>query len=116
MASDDHLYIAGSTISFGAGDQDAVLLKFDIDGNFMEYKLWGSEGTDHVLDLHIRDSLIYLTGKTTSFSESGKFEAFLLSSNIEFVSGTKEDNIDKTQLHLFPNPVGDLLQIRWNSI
>ncbi|MFX1366713.1 MAG: SBBP repeat-containing protein [Promethearchaeota archaeon] len=41
-----NIFITGRTSSFGAGDWDVFLLKFDPKGNLLWYKTWGNPGYD----------------------------------------------------------------------
>ncbi len=68
LDSAGNLYLAGATSSFGAGDSDVVLLKYDSNGNILWQRTWGGSGSEGA-DALIIDSLdnIYVAGMTRSF-------------------------------------------------
>lgn len=66
------IYVTGGTESFGAGSSDALLLKYDPDGELLWQRVWGEEGKDKCFDVAVAPSgNIYLTGYTTSFEAAG---------------------------------------------
>jgi hypothetical protein len=74
-----NLYVAGSTSSFGAGGQDALVQKYDPSGNLLWTKTWGGTSDDYATAVAV-DSTgnnIYVTGGTRSFG-AGWFDVFLL--------------------------------------
>jgi hypothetical protein len=76
--SNDNLYVVGDTETYGAGDEDVVLIKFDDLGKVLWYKTWGGTEFDNGYGI-ISDSLdnLYLTGTTQSFGQ-GKDDIILL--------------------------------------
>ena len=63
--SEDHIYVASETDSFGeeAYTYDALLLKYDADGNLMWAKVWGGEWIEHVDGVGIDgDGNVYVAG------------------------------------------------------
>jgi hypothetical protein len=75
--SNGHIYVAGTTKSFGASGYDAVTLKTDLSGNPIWYETWGGTAEDIARDLHVLGNEIYVVGDTTSFG-SGERDIFLL--------------------------------------
>lgn len=75
--SNGHIYVAGTTKSFGAGGYDAVTLKTDLSGNPIWYETWGGTADDEAHSIYVADNEIYVVGDTTSFGSGGK-DIFLL--------------------------------------
>jgi len=78
--SSGNIYCAGTTSSFGAGDWDALLLKYDSSGTLQSATTWGGSSSDS-LDAVVVDSCgnIYCAGSTASFGAgSYAFDALLL--------------------------------------
>ena len=79
IALDDsgNIYITGTTNSFGAGDKDAFIAKYDSAGNSLLNITWGGGDTDSGGDIVLDDSgNIYITGTTNSFGAGDK-DAFI---------------------------------------
>jgi len=74
------IYIAGNTMSFGAGNFDVVLLGYDQDGNLLLSKTWGGRMLDQSHGMAIDNSFVYIAGETKSFG-GGNEDAFLLKVN-----------------------------------
>ena len=72
----NQIYISGRTNSSGAGDFDAFLAKYDLNGNQLWNRTWGyaciDEGYQVAAD---SNGDIYVTGRT---NESGNYDAFLV--------------------------------------
>ena len=66
--SNGNIYVSGSTWSFGAGTNDALLLKYDLSGNEIWNKTWGGSHCDGANRVHISDGNIYVAGSTHSFA------------------------------------------------
>ena len=68
--SSDNIYLVGYTNSFGTGDTDFCLIKYDSSGALQWNKIWGGNEDDRGRKIII-DSLgnIYITGETGDFSE-----------------------------------------------
>jgi hypothetical protein len=64
---DSVIYIAGSTSSYGAGQGDIFVLKYNSAGTLLDYQVWGGAGDDLVYDLALAGDYLYLTGSTSSF-------------------------------------------------
>ena len=67
LGSSGNVYIVGSTGSFGAGDADVLLLKYDPSGDLLWQRTWGGSELDYGLGMAL-DSLdnVYVTGLTES--------------------------------------------------
>lgn len=73
-----NLYVAGSTSSFGAGGQDALVLKYDPNGNLLWAKTWGGSADDYANGIAVDpNGDVYVTGGTSSFG-AGWYDLFLL--------------------------------------
>jgi len=72
LDSSDNIYITGFTDSFGTGNDDLVLVKYDSDGIQQWNSTWGGidneAGSGVVVD---SSDNIYITGYTNSFGEGG---------------------------------------------
>jgi uncharacterized delta-60 repeat protein len=73
LDSSENIYISGSTESFGSGEADIALVKFNSSGDLQWNTTWGGSdyesGTDIALD---SSENIYLSGYTKSFGAGGK--------------------------------------------
>lgn len=78
LDSSGNLYAAGYTDSFGAGQHDVLIVKYDPLGNFVWAKTWGGVGVDFATSVKVGpDGLLYVTGVTSSFGV-GDYDLFLL--------------------------------------
>jgi predicted RNA binding protein with dsRBD fold (UPF0201 family) len=78
LDSSGNAFITGSTKSYGAGYDDAFLLKYDSDGNLLWYKTWGGSDSDYGKGIALDGSgNAFITGDTYSFG-AGYSDAFLL--------------------------------------
>jgi len=74
-----NLYLAGSTDTFGAGNYDAYLIKYNSTGNLLWRKTWGGAGADEARALTLdSQGNCYVTGGTNSFGMLGSEDVFLL--------------------------------------
>jgi len=70
--STDNIYLVGSTWSFGMGDGDMVLVKYDGNGVQQWSRTWGGVNLDYGRGTAVDSSdNIYLAGSTTSFGAGG---------------------------------------------
>lgn len=77
-----NVFIAGETNSFGAGGEDAFLIKYDSTGALLWQQLWGGSQYDSPKRLAI-DAVtgeVFVAGTTTSFG-AGDNDAFVLQYN-----------------------------------
>ncbi|KKL57433.1 hypothetical protein LCGC14_2235450, partial [marine sediment metagenome] len=73
-----NVFITGYTESYGAGQRDVLLLKFDSSGTLLWYKTWGGSGSDVGYGIALDDSEnAFITGYTDSYGAGG-WDAFLL--------------------------------------
>jgi len=64
----NNVYMAGSTNSFGAGDYDLVLVKYDSAGVQQWNRTWGGTGGDYGYGVAVDAvDFVYITGQTDSF-------------------------------------------------
>ncbi|MFX1479926.1 MAG: SBBP repeat-containing protein [Promethearchaeota archaeon] len=78
MDSSDNIYVSGVTRSFGAGNSDLVLVKFDGNGVLQWNHTWGGTMNDEGYDVAVDSSdNIYLAGYTYSFG-AGDADMFLV--------------------------------------
>ncbi len=79
--SSDNMYVSGRTRSFGAGDSDMVLLKYDSTGVQQWYRTWGGISTDYGNRIAVDSSdNIYFAGTTVGFG-TGLFDMTLVKYN-----------------------------------
>ncbi|MFK7773221.1 MAG: T9SS type A sorting domain-containing protein [Saprospiraceae bacterium] len=113
---DGSIYIGGNTASYGNGGFEMALLKLDPSGNIEWYKTWGGTLDDQILDIHLHDHNLYLTGKTQSFHPSQKWEAVLLNVNLEnFNTSNKNVFNQKPEWQIFPNPTSNSAILKLNN-
>jgi hypothetical protein len=73
-----NVYVVGQADSFGSGDNDAILIKYDTLGTLLWEKRWAGAGVDIATDVGFDASgNVYVTGQTDSFG-AGDFDVFLL--------------------------------------
>ena len=82
LDSSGQIYVAGTTISYGEGGFEVVLLKLDPSGTVQWYRTWGGPEDDNAFDIQLHHGFVYITGRTNSFHPNGKNEAFLISEEI----------------------------------
>lgn len=89
LGGDGSIYVAGSTESFGQGEQDVMLLKYSSDGDLLWYKTWGDTLTDHPLDLHINGDDLYISGQGDCFQflTTPVCKAFLVKIDLSAITG-----------------------------
>jgi len=127
--SNNDVYVAGYTDSYGTGSYDALLIKYDGNGNELWYKTWGDTGSDMVKAMAL-DSLgnVYIAGNTDSYgsdyrtfivkySSSGTFswETFPwgMTNQIYDITIDSSDNIYITG---YSTNYGDLLLMKYNNL
>lgn len=68
--SSNNIYLSGYTKSFGEGDTDIIIVKYDSSGQIKWNRTWGGTGQDiaYTIALDSSDD-IYVAGKTKSFGE-----------------------------------------------
>ena len=76
------IFVAGSTTSYGDGDFDVVLLRYDQNGNLTLSKTWGGPSLDRSHGIAVDDPFIYIIGDTRSYAV-GDEDAFLLKVDVE---------------------------------
>jgi len=77
----DNVYVTGSTESYGAGQSDVFLLKYDAAGEFQYSQTWGGPGNDYGNAVAVDGSgNVYVTGVTAGNSTTAQ-EIFLLKYN-----------------------------------
>lgn len=68
VAPDGSVYMGGWSSNFGAGQQDAFLVKFSAAGDLLWDRMWGGPGFDTAHDIEVApDGSIYVAGDTNSF-------------------------------------------------
>lgn len=77
------IYIAGTTVSYGEGGFEVVLLKLDPSGSVQWYRTWGGPQDDNAFDIQLHNGFVYITGRTNSFHPDGKNEAFLIKEEVD---------------------------------
>jgi hypothetical protein len=78
LDTDGNVYLVGRTGSYGAGNLDVFLLKYDTNGNLLWHKTWGGTMSDIGYGIALdADGFIYVTGETRSFG-AGLSDALLL--------------------------------------
>jgi hypothetical protein len=76
------IYIAGNTQSFGSGDFDVILLRYNQQGVLTLAKTWGGIALEQAHGIAVRGSFVYIVGETASFGD-GLEDAFLLKVDVE---------------------------------
>lgn len=65
------IYVLGNTYSYGMGEQDSVLLKYNSSGDLQWNKTWGNQWTDSAYDMFIdySDNIYVVGGITPDWDE-----------------------------------------------
>jgi hypothetical protein len=63
----EYIYAVGSTISFGEGMDDLLVLKYNIAGDLIWAKIWGGTNWDVANAAYFADDSLYVAGLTASF-------------------------------------------------
>lgn len=72
ICNNGDILIAGHTLSYGQGAYDALLLRYDNDGNYRWHKTYGGSGDEKIYGVRERfGSNIILGGYTSSFGMGG---------------------------------------------
>ncbi|TFF88655.1 MAG: hypothetical protein EU549_02605 [Promethearchaeota archaeon] len=78
LDGDGNIYIVGITESFGSGEKDIFLLKYDRQGNLLWNITWGGSNNEWVYEIALdSENNIYMVGSTESFSQNYS-DGFLL--------------------------------------
>ena len=77
IAGDGSIYVSGLSfvINGGANDTEALLLKFDPDGNIVWANAWGGSGFDAARAVAVGADGVYIAGETNSFFANDAFVA-----------------------------------------
>ncbi len=128
---DSIVYVIGGTSSYGSGDYDIFVLKYDSTGFLKDTLLWGGSRREGARDAALHGDFLYITGETTSFGQGTageKASALLLRINARTMVGpdTASSAVVDPPLHnrsrlvvhhdpanglirlKFPNPVNDI--------
>jgi len=65
----ESVYVCGTTGSFGAGNKDALLLKYSRDGELQWARTLGGADSDGAIALSIDDGLVFVSGYSRSFGQ-----------------------------------------------
>ncbi|NIQ05962.1 MAG: hypothetical protein GWO20_09635, partial [Candidatus Korarchaeota archaeon] len=67
VAGDDTIYTLGTTSSYGMGNEDFALVKWDSSGHVVWNRTWGGVSGDTATDIAVATTSIYTTGWTDSY-------------------------------------------------
>lgn len=82
--SDNNYVLAGYTYSYGQGQDDMFLIKFNKAGDTLWTKLYGGDKNEHALSvIETADRGYLLLGHTISFSTSGYQDIYLIKTTID---------------------------------
>ncbi len=112
-----YVYVGGTTASYGNGGNDAVLLRYDTQGNFIKYYTWGKSKDESVADIFISGNDLYLTGNTLSYTSSSYTDAYILQANMSVMTDVEEPiySLNNNFCTLYPNPCNENLFINVNE-
>ncbi|MHA1370168.1 MAG: hypothetical protein ACTSRA_10690 [Promethearchaeota archaeon] len=81
---DEIIHVTGYTRSFGAGDADAFLVAYDLNGNQQWNQTWGGSGTEEGDSIIVNSNGIFIEGFTETFGP-GLDDAFLSRWTIDYL-------------------------------
>ncbi len=120
------IFTAGSTESYGSGQQDIFIVKWDTSGNQIWNRTWGGVSTDSGQDIWVDSTGIYVCGYTSSFESYG-FDVVLVKWDLEgnflwyktwgTVSDEKSYSIwgDSSAIYTCGGCQGDILLVKWDK-
>jgi len=92
--SSGYLYTLGATESYGGGNQDINIMKYDFDGNLIWNKTWGGVGDEYGGDIYLGDDgYLYITG--TSVSEGILLLKYDIDGNFQWYKNYKYADDDR---------------------
>jgi len=77
VGKDHDVFVGGKTDSYGKGQNDVLLLRYDPDGNLKMFKTWGGSGDDETHGIASYSDFIYIAGETGSYG-AGKQDSLLV--------------------------------------
>ena len=85
---DNKFLAVGYSNSFGSGDFDILLIKFEENGNLFWVKTIGGNGDDKAFDIHYKsDNTLIITGETSSESDNTDIFMLNIDPNGALISG-----------------------------
>jgi hypothetical protein len=75
------VYIGGETMSWGAGEWDSLVLKYDTNGNYNWNRTWGKTRMDYVVSVCTKDNNSYCLSQITDTSTHENFNIRCYNSN-----------------------------------
>jgi hypothetical protein len=122
----DGIFNNGGEVYIAQGLEDIFLTYYSPDGIYQWSRVWGGDGTDIGLNIHVEDLQIYLSGvfRETMDVDLKEEEEFILMDNVDALdeaffytvysidgpSSTK--NFDEKKTVVYPNPFKDRISLR----
>lgn len=113
ISDDGNILVCGSTFSFGYGNKDALILKYDLSGNLLWQKYYGGIEDDELVAVtQSTNGLNYLAGNTKSLGDT-KGDAWLFAINMSGDSITSANvgkpNTEDVCYDMVINPLNQLI-------
>ncbi|HLG34585.1 MAG TPA: T9SS type A sorting domain-containing protein [Bacteroidia bacterium] len=124
---DSAIYVVGATSSYGNGQKDIFVLKYDTSGTLLDSLFWGGAHNETAKDVAMSDAYLYITGETESFGNGQingdhQTDGLLLKINGRtmqapdtltniFDNGNYED-----KLFVYPNPSNGDFYIHYSGV
>jgi hypothetical protein len=108
------IYIAGLTESeelLSGKERDALLLKFDTSGRFMDYQTYSGKGKASFRDLAVSKGDIYLVGTNEIGTTKQSFLLALLDTTSTDAKGPSNEK--QLLYNFYPNPASGLLHVNF---
>jgi hypothetical protein len=119
ITQDGYILVAGKTDSYGAGQNDIALLKFNNSGVLIWNRIWGGIGMDESHGIATRGNFAYIAGETNSYG-AGNLDGILIKVNGntgQFPSAVYEEPTRPRCSNLifnYPNPVRSNVTIQFS--
>ena len=119
ITQDGYILVAGKTDSYGAGQNDIALVKFNNSGGLVWYRIWGGTGMDESHGIATGGNFAYIAGETNSYG-AGNLDGILIKVNGstgQFPSAVYEEPIKPLCSNLIfdcPNPVRSNVTIQFS--
>jgi len=78
-----NIYVAGNTASYGVGDRDALIMKWDSEGNVLWVRTWGDVGSRGLNDIIVVPSGSVIGAGATNRHDPENWDVLLLSVNTD---------------------------------